>query len=397
MQHKPASCRRRALGVTGGLLLVCLGLTALSFMLNQRLPTATPEPEALSPADAARLAEAYQLRQALGDDVWPGWGTAEIPAIVYNEANAFLVAYGAEPPAGWQTVPRGEALGGAWTRLPEAAAGGTAVYRAPLPGQDVTPQAFTVRVGDRYVASLGTKLYMEMTLAAQMAEQLPPGVDAVAPYGLITDLFIGDSAAYVAALLHESFHAYQAMLAPDKLAAAETAVSRQEAAYPFADDAAVAAWQAELDLLAAAVQADSEAEAADLARQFLQRRAARRQATGLAPAQVAYEQQREWLEGLAKFVELRIWRAAATTTGYEPAAALAADADFDGYGGYARKWRNEVSQIRRMAGDEGDGRFYYSGMAQAVLLDRLLPGWQAQALAPDVYLEELLQAAVGSG
>jgi hypothetical protein len=29
--------------------------------------------------------------------------------------------------------------------------------------------------------------------------------------------------------------------------------------------------------------------------------------------------------------------------------------------------------MSRMANDEGGGRFYYSGMAQAVLLDRLSP------------------------
>ena len=44
--------------------------------------------------------------------------------------------------------------------------------------------------------------------------------------------------------------------------------------------------------------------------------------------------------------------------------------------------------------DEGDMRFYYSGWAQAVLLDRLSPGWKARALQPGVYLEDLLAEAV---
>jgi len=47
-----------------------------------------------------------------------------------------------------------------------------------------------------------------------------------------------------------------------------------------------------------------------------------------------------------------------------------------------------------MAADWGDGRFYYSGMAQAVLLDRLMPGWKDQALEDGVFLEDLLEAAV---
>lgn len=47
-----------------------------------------------------------------------------------------------------------------------------------------------------------------------------------------------------------------------------------------------------------------------------------------------------------------------------------------------------------MADDVGDGRFYYSGMAQAALLDRLLPDWKEQALTDGVFLEDLLETAV---
>jgi hypothetical protein len=47
-----------------------------------------------------------------------------------------------------------------------------------------------------------------------------------------------------------------------------------------------------------------------------------------------------------------------------------------------------------MAADWGDGRFYYSGMAQAVLLDRLMPGWKDQVLVDGVSLEGLLMTAV---
>jgi hypothetical protein len=47
-----------------------------------------------------------------------------------------------------------------------------------------------------------------------------------------------------------------------------------------------------------------------------------------------------------------------------------------------------------MAGNDGDGRFYYSGLAQAVLLDHLLPGWKVQALDEGLSLEELLASTV---
>lgn len=51
--------------------------------------------------------------------------------------------------------------------------------------------------------------------------------------------------------------------------------------------------------------------------------------------------------------------------------------------------------MQNQASREGDGRFYYSGRAQAVILDRLLPGWQARAFDQDVWLEDLLPEAVG--
>jgi hypothetical protein len=35
-------------------------------------------------------------------------------------------------------------------------------------------------------------------------------------------------------------------------------------------------------------------------------------------------------------------------------------------------------------------RFYYTGMAQAMLLDRLHPGWHEQTLTDEVWLESLL-------
>ena len=47
-----------------------------------------------------------------------------------------------------------------------------------------------------------------------------------------------------------------------------------------------------------------------------------------------------------------------------------------------------------MANDEGDGRFYYSGMAQAFLLDRLLPGWKLRAFTEGAWLDTMLEEAV---
>jgi hypothetical protein len=65
---------------------------------------------------------------------------------------------------------------------------------------------------------------------------------------------------------------------------------------------------------------------------------------------------------LAKYVELESWRQAALSPTYEAVVAMRADPDFAAYATFTRRWRQDVEQMRRTADDEGDGRFYYSGM-----------------------------------
>src|SRR4029079_1631011 len=96
----------------GGPLLCLLG-TGLSAASNIGLPSRSDVAYRLSEVEKAHLSEAVHLRQAIGDAVWPGWGGADIPIIVYNEAFVFLVGY-PEPPPGWVKVPGAIARGGPW-------------------------------------------------------------------------------------------------------------------------------------------------------------------------------------------------------------------------------------------------------------------------------------------
>ena len=54
----------------------------------------------------------------------------------------------------------------------------------------------------------------------------------------------------------------------------------------------------------------------------------------------------------------------------------------------------QLSEVKRMTNNEGEARFYYTGMAQALLLDRLMPDWKSEAFAESAYLEDLLRQAV---
>jgi hypothetical protein len=155
-------------------------------------------------------------------------------------------------------------------------------------------------------------------------------------------------------------------------------------------------WETEIDLLAQALDASRSSDAASLSAQFLAQRDLRRQRNNLPAALVDYERQLEWEEGLAKYVEMEIWRQASLARDYRPLPELEADGDFKEYRSFQQRWRQEISQMKRQAGQEGETRFYLTGMAQATLLDRLLPGWKELALAEGVFLEDLLREAVSA-
>ena len=85
---------------------------------------------------------------------------------------------------------------------------------------------------------------------------------------------------------------------------------------------------------------------------------------------------------------------AETNTCYRPRGVTENDPSFKQYRNWDRVWSQQIDEIKRTGGRSGDTRFYYSGMAQAALLDRLLPNWKDRAFEPGIVLEELLKEAV---
>jgi hypothetical protein len=392
---QPNSRKRRwILAAIAGLLSVCPALLCLIALTNLDLPTRSPATTGtLSPLQHARLAEAIQLRATFGSQVWQDWGAQEIPILVYDETYAYLVNYPGDPPPGWLKMPQKIARGGAWQVTPGDTFADRVYYRQPLPDPEITPENFTVLVGDRWVATLATREHAEIDFYADLQAQTFPLFRPFLPYRLIWNLLMGDTEAYIGALEHEAFHAFQGTRAPARLEAAERAV-RYEQEYPWDDPALDAAWKKETDLLVRAVRTPSDTEAQALARQFLEQRAARRVSAGLNANLVDYERQREWLEGLAKYAELTLGKAASDAPGYAPVAALGADPDFHNYRSGQELWSRQLDEALRTEGRSGETRFYYSGMAQAVLLDRLLPGWKVGAFDAQVFLEDLVRQAV---
>ncbi len=353
------------------LVLLCLAVTGLSVLSNLTLPSQARSVDRLSALDKARLAEELHLKRQLGEAVWPDWGLADIPVLLWNRDVSFLIGLG-DAPAGWEEVP---------DDLME----GRPYYRQ-LTGEH---ENFAVKVDERWVASMATKQETDLFIREMIQGALPAPIDQIIPYRLL----IQPSEVQMSGVLHESFHVFQMEMAPGRLKDAEQAYG-DDSAYWAADPAMREAWQEEISLLARALEAKSEAEVNALAGRFLDQRAGRRQDHDLDPALVAYERRIEWLEGLAKYVELEAWRQAAETSGYRPLPEMAEDPDFEGYETFNRRWSQEIGQMKRQATQEGEIRFYYTGMAQARLLDRLLPDWKGRAMVDGVWLEELLQEAI---
>lgn len=353
---------------------------------NRALPRASRTVDRLSKVAKARAGEALHLQATHGDAVWPGWGGALAPLLLWNEANAFWVDPG----------HRG-APSPAWAAVADDAFGGRTYFRRSVASleaelDDGELSAFTERVGGQWATSFSTKEWTQIALSDEIRRDLPPPLRPVFPYRLVLGAFTTEW--YLTGLLHEAFHAYQAETMPERFGDAERAYADRDR-YEAADGAMHDAWATEIDALQRALGADPDSSTGHV-RAFLDARARRREAHGLDSALVAYERRMEWLEGTAKYVELAIWRAAAEAPGYVPSPSLAADADFTGYADtFPTRWRRELDQLGRQASHTGDSRFNYTGMALCVLLDRLRPGWQADAAAPDAWLEGLLAEAVG--
>ena len=385
---KSSNIKKGCLFIPLGLIVLCILSVAASVLSNLNLPQHSTTLDQLSELEKARLSEVLHLRTALGDAVWPGWSQADIPLIVYNEQYAFLVGY-PNPPSGWMKVPTLEARGGPWEEVLGDAFEGLPYYRSLISNPQKTPEGFTVLVGDRWVATFQTREYGEVAFYRGFRQDLPPFISNLIPVRLVWALLMGKTEAYIAALEHESFHAYEGILAVDRLTASEQMYQVEEN-YPF--DAMEEPWKQEMNVLVQAAQTNTEAEAIDLARQFLQMRASRR--AGLNADQVDLERLREWEEGLAKYAELEITRLAGAESGYHPVEGISQDKDFNNYSNQQQFWSEQLREAKKTQGRSGDTRFYYSGNALAVLLDRLSPGWKSHALPGGEYLDDLLQGAV---
>lgn len=169
-----------------------------------------------------------------------------------------------------------------------------------------------------------------------------------------------ESAAYARLLLHEAFHVFQVQ----GLGSVARPDWRTMALYPENDPVNNALARLENRLLGAALAGDPQAPAGFLAVRHLRQQR-------LAPAVAEYEVGQEYNEGTPTYVEVR--------------------------GGLEIEALTERLLEANVGGRwASNRRFYYTGAAVALLLDRLLPGWQERFARGGLTLQGLLAEAVRS-
>jgi hypothetical protein len=189
-------------------------------------------------------------------------------------------------------------------------------------------------------------------------------------------------------VFHEAFHAFE------HDPARPGARWRFENAFHLFDYASLPArnnalFAVEGQLLYAALEAGKEEGARKKVRQFLAVRALR-QAEMDAPL-VAFEKGAESNEGMAEYAGVK-----AVVEGMAAAKAKRVAAAFSFTDGprYLREKYRKLTSITSI-GKNDRLKFYYTGSAQGLLLDRLAPGWKEKLQEKAAAVQELLAGAVG--
>lgn len=318
----------------------------------------------LSSEDKAQLTELLSLKKMFGSQVWPNFGEVEIPLIQYNERYEFLVAH-PSPPAPWAVVENDKFQGSLYHRR-----------------NAKEPQAFAVPVGDLWAGSLNTLSHMNRSMKEQVQEKISS--EKLTP--VMIKMMEITPAQHVVILLHEAFHAFQAIQDHDRFLRA-IGVYASKKHYPFEDEAFEKAWNKEGALLSSAFREKDETRRIELIQGFLEFRTKRRSDASLSPELIAFERELEWLEGLAKYVEMRFSELGSSQKG---------EAESKSYRIVRNRLQTDFSwRIAKLGDLHGDQRFYLSGAIQAMILDKISPEWKQEIMRQEnISLEDLFQTAI---
>lgn len=295
----------------------------------------------LGSRDINRIRELHHLTDVLGDKLWPGFDTREIPIAINNDNRQEMLIGHPTPPREFRVFKGHEIDGKAVvirdgvTRFGPTGGGGWAVI-----------------LGGAHTA------YMNVLQKGHSVER------------------------YLSVLLHECFHVYQ-----DRY---RERGEGKTAPLPTDNPVYSAFIGLESRILHAALLENRERELHALCRMFVAVRNERRR--GFDARVVFNEGEQEYSEGTAAYVQARLFQILAQRGGIKPSSAVG-DAAYGGFADAASGYLKYVSGV--LPATSRPITFFHSkyknGMAQCLLLDRVRPGWKQEMRAKGSTQYELLE------
>ncbi|HEV2764907.1 MAG TPA: hypothetical protein VGV38_18135 [Pyrinomonadaceae bacterium] len=333
-----------------------LALIALALIPSRTAPA--QQKPAVPEADRVRIAEAFSMAESLGERVWEGWDKAPFALLLVTPEHEFLI-------------------------------------RHPRPSADFAPLGRDpVLRGDVYFRKrqFGTNLLATFPAVG--------GVPTVV-IGQAENTSKKTSTPWVVTVLHEHFHQlqnsqptyYADVNALNLSRGDQTGMWMLNYAFPYSSPEVSRHFNAMSRALAEALRARNRAELSAKVAAYLEAR--KEFARLLSPDDYKYFSFQVWQEGVARYTEYRVAELAAKS--YRPSRAFRALKDYKPFKTVADEIRagilNELTTLRLEGEHYRRVAFYPFGAGEALLLDRINPGWKSRYLTDKFYVDRYFDSA----
>ena len=285
-----------------------------------------------------RIKELYQLTDLFGDQIWPGFDTRKVPIVLNYKGRQEVLINHPQPPKEFRVFS----------------------------GVELDGQTIMIRDGCTSYISLGGVLRIG---GIRTAAGAVPGTDS-------------GTEKYISMMLHECFHVFQDHFWKP--------TPGRWASFPIYDIPQAALMGLENRILHMAVQLEDVKEIHRLAKMFVAVRTLRRK--GLSEEARRCEDRENFSEGTAFYAETRLsqllhW------SGKRSSSFLRNDPDYKGYSEAGKIYHSYLEGILPPGNKPVTlgHHIYQNGMAQALLLDLVRPGWKKEMNTEGITQFKLLE------
>jgi hypothetical protein len=337
----------------------------------------------VSPLLVDAAAEVWGLIARADNPVWPGWNASDTPLLLYLPGQQDLLINHPHPPEGFLRYSGPLAFPGGQVWVKD---GPTLIA---VDGQNTSKDVAGVKT--LVVADPLSNLRQRVGGLLEDPRPAAEKARSIRFEDLVSDPY--DQLAFI---VHEAFHVYQARTAPSR----ETN-EMLLLAYPTLSVKNNTLFALEAAELGRAIEARDSGARREAALRWLALRDERR--TEIPARASQYEDGVEFMEGLAKYTEYRLFE---VLEGRTPAPGLLRAQGFRGYSDLSARRHQLLEQMRKnMRGEVNVNndpygtapvrfRLYYSGMAVGLLLDRIAPDWKQQLWSSDRSMTEIARSAL---